>query len=423
VTDRAKGATPPSDSPGATAPRRAKLELLVRHDDESFEVQAVSSSAAWIQMRPTRVGTDTFELAEVPSRVRGEPGYILKNLRTERFLALSAQERFLWDQMDGTTSLQEMATAYVLKYGQFNFDIIPTLIRKLQQAQLLTLEPASRLRRVLARNRQQRLLRAAELTLFALERINISSRRVQPFFGRLYRWGGFLLFTPAAAAVCALLGLVGIVAGIDLWRTADIASGFGRHEGRALILVFVLVLISVAPHQLVHGLALVHYHRRVREFGFTFLHGIIPTFYVDVTDIFMASRRARVVTAVSGTFVHLVLGSLWFLVAWYWPHGFFKAFAAISGIAQFKSFVLALWPFFFIEMDGYHVLVDSLGVPTLKSDALAYVGGLLRGASPLRWSREAALYLGYVTLSSLSVAGFIAFGTVALIHFFVHVTS
>src|SRR5262249_4847750 len=158
---------------GTTEPRRAKLELLVRRDDETFEVQAVSSSAAWVQMRPMRVGTDAFELAEVPSRVRGQSSYILKNLRTERFLALSAEERVLWNRMYGNTSLREMAPAYVLKSGQSNSDITPTLTRKLQQAQLLPLEPASRLRRVLARNRQQRLLRAAEVTLFALERINI----------------------------------------------------------------------------------------------------------------------------------------------------------------------------------------------------------------------------------------------------------
>ena len=400
-----------------TAPRRAKLELLVRRDDESFEVQAVSSSAAWVQMRPTRVATDSFELAEVSSRVRGEPSYILKNLRTERFLSLSGQERFLWDQMDGNTSLQEMATGYVLKYGQFNFDIIPTLIRKLQQAQLLTLEPASRLRRVLARNRQQRVLRVAELTLFALERINVSSRRVQPFFGGLYRWGGFLLFTPTVAVLCGLLGILGIAAAVRLWQSTEaIISDFGNHKIVAAVAINVLLLATVALHQLVHGVALVHYHRRVREFGFTFLHGIIPTFYVDVTDIFMASRRARVVTAISGTVVHLVLGAIWFFIALRTSSDFVRAFAATCGIIQFKSFLLALWPFFFIEMDGYHVLVDALGVPTLKSDALAYVGGLLRGASPLKWSREAALYVGYVALSALSVAGFAAFFVAVVIH-------
>lgn len=398
-------------------PRRAKLELLVRRDDESFELQQVSSSAAWVQMCPTRVADADFELAEVTSRVSHEPSFILKNRKTERFLILSEPERFLWDQMNGHTALQEMATAYVLKYGEFNFDIIPSLVGKLQKAQLLTLEPASRLRRVLARNRQQRLLRAAEATLFALERINVSSRRVQPFFARLYRWGGFLLFTPAAAIVCVLLGLLGLAAGVRLWQSADtIAAGFGGHAVLAVISVKLLLLTTLAVHQLVHGLALVHYGRRVREFGFTFLHGILPTFYVDVTDIFMASRRARVVTAVSGTVVHLVLGALWFLVALYAEPGFFRAFAAASGIIQLQTFVIALYPFCFIEMDGYHVLVDALGVPTLKSDALNYVAGLLRGAAPIRWSREAALYLGYVMLSTLSVAGFVAFNVLLIMH-------
>jgi putative peptide zinc metalloprotease protein len=397
--------------------RRAKLELLVRRDDETFELQEVSSSVAWVQMRPTRVADADFELAEVTSRVSREPSFILKNRKTERFLILSEPERFLWDQMDGHTSLQEMATAYVLKYGQFNFNIIPSLVGKLQKAQLLTLEPASRLRRVLARNRQQRLLRAAEATLFALERINISSRSVQPFFARLYRWGGFLVFTPAAAVVCVLLGILGLAAGVRLWQSADtIAAGFGGHAVLAVISVKLLLLATLALHQFVHGLALVHYGRQVREFGFTFLHGILPTFYVDVTDIFMASRRARVVTAVSGTVVHLVLGSLWFLVALYAEPPLFRAFAAASGIIQLQTFVIALYPFCFIEMDGYHVLVDALGVPTLKSDALNYVAGLLRGAAPVRWSREAALYLGYVVLSSLSIAGFVAFNVLLIVH-------
>ena len=40
--------------------------------------------------------------------------------------------------MDGATALQEIATAYVLKYGEFDFEIIPSLLRKLQRAQLLT---------------------------------------------------------------------------------------------------------------------------------------------------------------------------------------------------------------------------------------------------------------------------------------------
>jgi putative peptide zinc metalloprotease protein len=408
---------PSSSTERPARPVPAKLELLVRHDDDSFELREIGSSLGFVQSRPQRIPDGAFEISDVQSRVAGEQSSILKNTETERFLLLTEHERFLWELMDGNTSLQEIATAYVLKYGEFDFDIIPNLIRKLQRAQLLTLTPRSRLRKVLARNRRQRLAKAVEATLLGLERINISSRNVHGFFQALYRAGGFLLFTRATVVACVALAVIGTVAQVALLReVADVFSGFGGHAIRGVLLVKLLLFASVALHQFVHGLACVHYGRRVREFGFTFLHGFVPTFYVDVTDIFMASRRARVVTAVSGALVHLVLGALWFIVGANAPMGSFtQAFATASGIIQLQALAVALYPFCFIEMDGYHVFVDLLGVPTLKHDALAYVKALVAGRTRLRRTRLEFLWIGYVLISALSIAVFIA-SNVWLIH-------
>ncbi len=402
-----------------TPPRRAKLELLVRHDaDEGFDVRQIGSATAFVQSRPQRVPDESWELAEMPSRMAGQPSFFLKNTTTDRFLLLTEPEKFLWQQMDGHTSLQEIATAYVLRYGAFDFDIIPALMRKLQRAQLLTLTPTSRLRQALARNRRRPVVKAIESGLTALERINISSRNVQRVFTVAYRWGGFLLFTPAGVTACLLLAVAGLVAGVKLWHEGgDIVAGFGGHALRGLLTVKLLFFLTVAAHQIVHGLALIHYRRRVREFGFTFLHGFVPTFYVDVTDIFMTSRRARVVTAVSGAGVHLVLGSAWFLVALWAPLGSFtQAFAAASGIIQWQAFAIALYPFCFIEMDGYHVLVDVLGVPTLKQEALSWAGSLVRRGASWRMGRQEALFAFYVVVSTLSVAAFVAFNVMLIVH-------
>lgn len=399
-------------------PRPAKIELLVRRTgDDGFQIREISSSAAWVRMRPQRVPPDAYELAEVTSRLDRQRSFILKNTRTDRFLMLSEPERFLWDAMDGRASVQDLATSYVLRYGQFDFDLIPALIKKLQRAHLLTLTPGSRLRQSLGRHRERRLVKMAETALTTLERINLSSRRVQPFFDRLYRWGGFLLFTRLAAGVVAVLAVAGLVAAASLWRDAHaIAADFGAHALVTVLLVKVLFFGTLAAHQIVHGLALVHYGRRVREFGFTFLHGFIPTFYVDVTDIFMASRRARVITAISGTLVHAVIGSVWFIVAARSGDGFVQAFAATSALVQWQAFVVALYPFAFMEMDGYHVLVDLLGVPTLKHDAIAYVGALLRGTVALRWTRETGLWVSYVVLSGISVGAFVLFNVWIVLH-------
>jgi putative peptide zinc metalloprotease protein len=234
----------------------------------------------------------------------------------------------------------------------------------------------------------------------------------------MYRWGGFLIFTRAAAIACLVLAIIGLIAGVRLWPDAErVVSGFGKSPVMAVLSVKLLFLLTVGAHQIVHGLALIHYGRRVREFGFTFLHGFVPTFYVDVTDIFMGSRRARVITAVSGALVHLVLGSAWLLIAVKAPMGsFLQAFAAASGMIQWQAFVVALYPFCFIEMDGYHVLVDVLGIPTLKHDAIAFAGSLLRGRVPRRFTRQEALFVTYVIVSTVSVAAFIAFNVWLIVH-------
>src|SRR3989449_5369297 len=393
-------------------PAPAKFELLVRHDDgEDFELRQVASVVGYLNSRPRRVDPESFEISELRSSVAAAPGFILKNTTTERFLLLSAHERFLWEQMDGATSLQEIATAYVLKYGEFDFDIVPSLLRKLRRGQLLTFEPRSRLRQALARNRGRLVVKAIELALTGLERIRIASHNVHPFFQRLYRYGGFALFTPAAIVACVGLALLGAGAAFALsGGMHDVLEGFGGRALVGLIAVKLLFFASVALHQFVHGLACIHYRRRVREFGFTFLHGFVPTFYVDVTDIFMATRRARVITAVTGALVHLVLGAIAFIVAAQAPAGSFtQAFAAASGIIQWQALGVALYPFCFIEMGCYHILVDVLGVPTLKSDAIAYTKRLLSGAARVRLGREEGLWVGYVVLSTLSVAAFIAF--------------
>ena len=101
-------------TPRPARPVPAKLELLVRRDDESFEVREIGSALGFLQSRPQRIAAAAFEISEVKSRVAGERTFILKNTETDRFLLLTEREKFLWEQMDGNASLQGIATAYVL---------------------------------------------------------------------------------------------------------------------------------------------------------------------------------------------------------------------------------------------------------------------------------------------------------------------
>jgi putative peptide zinc metalloprotease protein len=392
-------------------PKRARLELLVRQaDGDGFEVREIPSAVAYLQSRPQRIPDGDWEMARLPYAPQGVVTYAIKNSRTEQIIQVTEAEKFLWEQMNGQASLQEIATAYLLHYGSFDFEIIPAVIVKLLRADLLTMRPVSRLRAVLARNRRNAAARAMEGTLHALERLTVTSRRAHRFFERLYRNGGFLLFSPWTLLALILMIGIGAWSGVQIWHDlGEVTRGLARHPLVAILLVKVVFWLTVVHHQVIHALACVHYRRRVREFGFTMLHGFIPTFYADVTDIFMASRRARIVNAVAGPLLHLFLGSSCFWIASLLSPGLIQGFLVASAILQLQSFFISLYPFCFLEMDGYHVLVEWLGIPTLNHDSVRFVReslwSRLRNVDSLT-GRE-RIYVTYFALSLVSVAGFV----------------
>ncbi len=130
----------PSNNAAADRPKRARIELLVRSaEGEGFQIREIPSALAYLQSRPQRIADAQWEMARLPYAPHGVVTYALKNRRTEEIIQITEAERFLWEQMDGHASLQEIATAYLLQYGSFDFEIIPTLIVKLRRADLLTM--------------------------------------------------------------------------------------------------------------------------------------------------------------------------------------------------------------------------------------------------------------------------------------------
>ena len=395
------------------APRRppATLNLLIRSEDgESFETREISSPGAYLQLRPQRLPDAQWELAQLPAGVPGTKSYVLKSRKTENYLLLDEEERFLWEQMDGRANMQDIAVAYVMRYGSFDFEKIPQLMNKLLLADLLTLRPMSRLREILERNRRNPAARAMAATLHAIERLNVSSRRWNDLFERIHRYGGWLLFTPMAVVGLAILTAFGIRSLFRLWDSLGaISSALGHHAITAIIALKLAFFLTVALHQLVHALACVHYGRRVKEVGFIIHHLVVPTFYADVTDLFMASRRARVVNALAGPTVHLVLGLLGVIWADNLTPGLLQACVAASAVLQLQSFLICIYPFSFLEMDGYHVLEDAVGMPRLAQESMQFVRAPLwrRLAQGRRLGRQEIVYVCYILFSLISVSAFI----------------
>jgi putative peptide zinc metalloprotease protein len=191
-------------------------------------------------------------------------------------------------------------------------------------------------------------------------------------------------------------------------QAKQIALGLAGKPFLSSATMIVTLLAAAILHVSVHALACKAYGRKVREVGFFLLQGVLPTFYADVTDIFMANRRARIVVDLAGPMVEVVLGSVAFLAAYASAPGVGQSLLFGAGILLWEGALLNLYPFNFLEMDGYNILADLLAMPALRQQALKLMPTLVhRFVYGPKFEKPEWIQLGYLTVCFISSVVFI----------------
>jgi putative peptide zinc metalloprotease protein len=391
-------------------PEPAKIEFLTRSPDEaSFQIHQVQSSQARGLFRPQRLPEGAWEVTAQPQSFDGSRHFVLRNLQRDRYVLLSSQEHFLWNHFDGNHTLIEIAKILHFEFGAFDYSIINQLLSKLYSAGLLVEVGASGVQASVARKSSRRWTRALVRLRRAWGRISFNIRDADRYCSAIYKRGGFVLFTPLALALCLAITAYAFVAAARLWPQAkEMALALADVPLLSTAALIATMLLVAVHHVLVHALACKAYGRKVREIGFFLLQGVLPTFYADVTDIFMSSRRARIIVDLAGPLVEVAVGSLAFIAAYWSPPGVGQSLFFAAGILLWEGALLNLYPFNFLELDGYNILADLLAMPTLRQRAITLLPRL-----PRRLMRGPTLHrgewiqTGYLAICFLSVIVYI----------------
>jgi len=384
----------------------AKLQLLTRKPGEAgFQIHEVESSQAYVGYRPQRVPKEIWEITAQPQSPDGRRNFILKNLQRDRYLLIDSQESFLWELFDGSHSLEEIARSFYHRFGAFDYAIIRHLLAKLYQAGLLVERENLALQRSLGRNQAR--LWAMGLTNVAKSwrRLSFTMPNADRLCATLYRYGGFLLFHWVTLWVTVIIALLAGAAAIHLSPQAKQFTQTLSIKPWLSTGVMLASLLAVSMmHVTVHALACKAYNRGVREIGFFLLQGVLPTFYADVTDIFMSTRRARVIVDLAGPLVELFCGSLAFLAAYQADPGIGQALLFGIGVLLWEGALINLYPFNFLEMDGYNIVADLLAMPTLRQQAMALAPQLHRRLlQPRTLSKSEWIQIAYLRRCAVSV--------------------
>ncbi|MSP39121.1 MAG: hypothetical protein EXR70_11575 [Deltaproteobacteria bacterium] len=388
----------------------AKFELLTRKaGEQGFQIHEIESSQAHLGYQPQRLPQEAWAITAQPPSPDGSRRYIVKNLRRDRYLLVDNKELFLWELFDGSHSLEEIARTFHFTFGAFDYTIIRQLLAKLHQAGLLVEREDLALQKSSAQNDANSSTNKFRAVAKYWRRLSFTVPQADRICGAMYRHGGFLLFHPLTLA---LTMFVTLLAGIAAVRLSPQAKQFthmlSSMPWRSSALMMLSLLMVSMMHVTVHALACKAYSRCVREIGFFLLQGVLPTFYADVTDIFMSTRRARVIVDLAGPLVELFCGSVAFLAAYQTGPGVGQALLFGIGVLLWEGALINLYPFNFLEMDGYNIIADLLAMPTLRQQALTLAPQLPRRLlRPQTLTKEQWIQIAYLLLCLVSVTAYL----------------
>ncbi|MDL1895044.1 cyclic nucleotide-binding domain-containing protein [Anaerolineae bacterium CFX7] len=376
--------------------------LQTQPDEAGASVwKQLQQAVAPIYARPRMV--TTLEVAQQRT-THGKPYVVLRNTAQNTYLKLEPREYELVGLMDGTRTVQQLVVEYFMRSGALAVTHVTGLVQLLARNAFLTAAPRDvyaeldeKLRAPGVKERASRFVRGLVSSEFVIHDIDAP-------LTRLYKDVGCFFFTRPALVVGVLLSALG-----PLIYLEEFARGrypllqFGDSWLAAFALFFVFQFITLLIHELGHAMAVKRAGRFVSRGGFMLYYGF-PAGFVDTTDIWMAPRRARLITSFAGPYTGLVLGGVCALGAFFWQ--------GTAGALCFTwGFVLLINTLFnfnpLLELDGYYMLVDWLEKPSLRPRALNFVRGALWEKIRARehFSRE-EIFFALFGIASLGYAVF-----------------
>jgi hypothetical protein len=285
----------------------------------------------------------------------GPRRWVLRDLARDGYLRLSDSDAQLLELLDGSRSLVDLIGEAEQRFGGAGPARLARLLADLGERGFLA--GVAGAQAVAEPSFWRRLITPREKPL----------PWAGPLFERLYRGGGWVLFTRPAlwliAALCvAGIGVFGTLIGLRYGTPFVVANKIGLGG-----LVFLLGRFAVvAVHETAHGLVMASFGRRIEKAGIKAVV-VLPYAYVDTSEAWFEPRRRRIAVSGAGPVSDLALGAVFAICCLALPDGTVRDIFFQLAFAAYVGAFFNLNPF--IERDGYHMLVDWLREPGLRRRA------------------------------------------------------
>jgi putative peptide zinc metalloprotease protein len=347
------------------------------------------------------------DLTIIEQRLAGDVISVVKDPITGEFFRLGEAERFIAQQLDGSTPVEVVRQRVEEKFET-------SLPRETLDQFIKTLEKGGLLENGKSRKKPSRPPRIRGTLLMQRVRFCDPDRLFNRIIGRI----GFF-FTPYFVVLSAALILFSMGVAITNWEDVrgDVARLF---QISSLPLAFFTFFLVITAHEFAHGLTCKHFGGEVHELGFLLVY-LQPALYCNVSDAWLLPEKSkRLWIGFAGPYFELFL---WAIATLVWrvtdveTSINYMAFVVMttSGVKTFFNFNPL------IKLDGYYLLSDYLEIPNLRRKSFNYVGSRIRklvGSLDSRFDgitlRQRRIFLAYGLTASIGSFSLLGFAVVKL---------
>ncbi len=385
---------------------RNKLEGVLKLG-ESYDLGQYFAKGLTKRFRPKRI--EGVQVSQ-QTNATGEVYYLLRRDGGEQFFKLSDRSLFLWNLMDGDNSLNDLSMAYFLEYKKLDLEGVSNLVGQLQAAGFLEIPAIDE--KFIDHHSSKR----SHGPLWRVFNWRYEFKHIDRFFGRLYKFGGKILFWPPVTWLLLAAILAGFGTFLYFGLLSPAASELGvvrifQGGGLGALTVpgalpwwalLLVLLFNFIIHETAHGLACKAYGRRVISGGFGLQLGW-PFFFVNTNEIWLENRRPRIVVNLAGPASNALLGGICCLALLFTGDPALRTALFQAAAIAYVLVYININPL--MELDGYFALMDWLEIPGLRRKALTYVRRrVLRRPQPGQITkRERRIFEWYAVLTPLYI--------------------
>ena len=282
-----------------------------------------------------------------------------------RFVRLSAGDAELLQLLDGRTSLASLITAAAGRFGPDGPSRLASLLADLGERGLL--EGVEEAEQAPPKKLVARMFRTRQWSV----------TWIGPVFGRVYRAGGFVLFTLPVLLVIAAVCTAGVGVFAYLIGKGNVAPFVVASKVGLGGIVFLLGrFLVVVVHEFAHGLTVESYGRKVPKAGLKLML-VFPYAYVDTSEAWFEPARRRIAISAAGPVSDLTIGGAAALATLASSPGTMQDVWFQLSLAAYTGAIFNLNPL--LDRDGYHILVDLMREPGLRRRSREWLANKLSG--------------------------------------------